>query len=216
MQDRPDPAMRPEDFWEDFYQTRRTSASGKPSMILVRYAEDLPPGAALDLGCSRGDDAIWLAARGWRATGLDISATAIERAKRRAQEAGVGDRVRFARHDLAQGLPEERFDLVTALYFQSPVELPRANILRSAASAVASGGRLLIVAHTSPPPWSNAPSDTRMPTVAEELEALSLDAAGWAVRVAETLERQATGPDGQTAILSDTVVFAERNESASR
>jgi SAM-dependent methyltransferase len=43
----------------------------------------------LDIGCGLGDNAIYLASRGYHVTGLDGSPAAIEEARRRAAEAGV-------------------------------------------------------------------------------------------------------------------------------
>jgi tRNA1(Val) A37 N6-methylase TrmN6 len=38
---------------------------GQPNPLLVRYAADLTPGAALDVGSGEGADVLWLASRGW-------------------------------------------------------------------------------------------------------------------------------------------------------
>ncbi len=50
-------------------------------------------GEVLDAGCGLGDNAIYLAHRGYSVTGIDSSPTAIEQARARAAEAGV--EVRF-------------------------------------------------------------------------------------------------------------------------
>ena len=82
-----DQAATPDAFWEEFYQTKRTTSTGQPSKTLARFATDLPPGTALDLGSSHGDDVIWLASLGWQALGVDISPVAVGRAARRAERA---------------------------------------------------------------------------------------------------------------------------------
>lgn len=75
---------------------------------LTRHAGLLPPpalGPALDLGCGSGRAAVWLAARGYRATGLDHQPEALALMTRLA--ASVGVTVHGLRADLrvAGGVP---------------------------------------------------------------------------------------------------------------
>jgi ubiquinone/menaquinone biosynthesis C-methylase UbiE len=78
----------------------------------------LAPGSKiLELGCGTGEDALRLARRGHRVLATDISPAMLEQAARKIDTAGVDDRVRFARLDLAAVAgepepPEAPFDAV--------------------------------------------------------------------------------------------------------
>jgi len=169
-------------FWEDFYGGERRW-SGKPNASLVDEVAELEPGTALDLGCGEGGDAIWLAAQGWTVTATDISQTALDIAARHAAEAGVA--VNWERHDLAESQPAGRFDLVTTSFLHSKVELPRAQILRAAAEAVASGGTLLIIGHA--PSAEHHHAD--LPGLDEVVAELGLPEDRWELETSELRER---------------------------
>ena len=66
----------------------------------------------LDVGCGVGRWSRLLASRGAEVTGIDLSATMIAEARRRAAAAGLGSRCRFLVQDLAQLNIREHFDLV--------------------------------------------------------------------------------------------------------
>ena len=205
-------------FWERHYRKspRRPNGqpngqpSGRPSGALVKFAGPLPAGTALDLGCAKGDDAVWLARHGWRVTAVDVSATALDHAAENAESAGVSDLLECQRHDLASTFPNGRFDLVSALFLHSPVEFPRTRVLRTAARAVAPGGLLLIVEHASVAPWSWAAPDTAFPTPEESLAALDLDRFRWHREFVGAPEREATGPNGQRATVKDNIIALRR------
>jgi SAM-dependent methyltransferase len=66
--------------------------SPKPSPWLVRATRkgDFRTGTSvLDVGCGTGTNSIWLARKGLRVTGVDISPTALATASSRARRAGV-------------------------------------------------------------------------------------------------------------------------------
>ena len=199
-------------FWENRYAERDRIWSGHPNAALVSTASDLTPGHALDLGCGEGGDTVWLAKQGWQVTAVDIATNAITRGRVAAADRGVAeDAITWIVHDLATWQPTQEYDLVSACFLHSPVEFPRTEVLRRAASAVAPGGHLLIVGHAEPPPWSaHAHDHPDLPGPAEELAGLELDAASWDVVVSEVRSREATSRDGEQATLRDVVTFLRR------
>ena len=204
------PKADAEQVWEDIYRGASPNSSGEPGMALRRFVGPLAPGRALELGCAKGDDAVWLARRGWAVVAVDISATALGYARTNAARAGMEDRINFERHDLALSFPHGAFDLVTASFLQSPVKFPRAAVLARAAAAVAPAGHLMIVEHASRAPWSWAAPDTRYPSADETLASLSLRDGDWTRLHVAAIERRASGPDGQTARVRDNVIFLKR------
>lgn len=203
--------VAPADYWEERYATQERMWSGSVNATMADVVKDLEPGTALDLGCGEGADVRWLASQGWKAHGLDISPTAIDRA-RDAARAEALDGATFGVADLSTWRPDATYDLVTASFLHSPVDLPRSAILRVAAEAVAPGGRLLVVTHAAPPPWAR-PEHTAHHTfqgAAEELESLGLDASAWDVEIAHDRARTTTHPEHGAAVLMDGVVLVSR------
>ncbi len=84
----------------------------RPSAELVRTLDQgfVQQGRAIELGCGTGTNAIYLAQRGFRVTALDLSPVAIDRARQRAQTAGV--RVDFFAIDVTTPPEAEPFDFV--------------------------------------------------------------------------------------------------------
>lgn len=197
-------------FWEERYKNSPAKSSGQPSAMLREFAGTLSPGRALELGCGKGDDAVWLATHGWSVTAADISREALGYAAENAQAAGVADKIDFQQHDLAKTFPVGSYDLVYAMFLQTPAEFPRAEILQKAVAAVAKGGMLLIVSHGAAPPWGNAPEGYAFPTPEGTLAELEADPEQWEHIFAGLRERPATGPQGQKATLIDMVVALRR------
>jgi SAM-dependent methyltransferase len=72
----------------------------EPPDILVDLLDSgrVAPCDAVDLGCGTGNQALWLASRGFRVTGIDLSTEAIAIASSHASERGLA--CRFMVHDL--------------------------------------------------------------------------------------------------------------------
>ncbi|KQQ05982.1 MULTISPECIES: class I SAM-dependent methyltransferase [unclassified Rathayibacter] len=195
--------------WEERYGDSAIW-SGRPNATLVDLVGDLPPARALDLGSGEGGDALWLASLGWSVTGLDLSETALARARAGADERGLA--VDFRQADLSEEWPATGpFELVTASFLHSMVEFPRVEVLRRAAGLVAAGGHLAVVSHAAPPPWSGhrGHMGEELPTAEQELAELALDPLEWTTVVVGTRERLATGPDGHEAPLLDAVLLLQ-------
>jgi SAM-dependent methyltransferase len=201
-----------EQFWEQHYGAAERVWSGRANATLVDVVQDLPPGTALDLGCGEGGDAVWLALRGWQVTAVDVSPTALHRAAEHAAQAGVADRVTTERHELGRSFPDGTYDLVSAAFLHSPVELPRQDVVRSAAEAVAPGGLLVVLGHAGAPSWAlpEHVAHAHFPTPQEVLDVLRLPAQAWRTERLELVERTATGPQGQTGHLEDSLVVVRR------
>lgn len=84
--------MSDQEHWDERYRTGSTPwDTGQPSSELCRVIEvqRVQPCRAIDIGCGYGTNAIWLAQQGFTVTAVDISSTAVERARERAKQACV-------------------------------------------------------------------------------------------------------------------------------
>lgn len=84
-----------------------------PAGILTELWPLLPPGAALDLACGRGRNAIFLAERGQHVTAVDWSATALDVLEERAKASKIPVR-RIPRMDEAKQPAQPGIDLLRA------------------------------------------------------------------------------------------------------
>jgi 2-polyprenyl-3-methyl-5-hydroxy-6-metoxy-1,4-benzoquinol methylase len=81
-------------------------------LALAPWLRVAPGMRVLDVGCGVGRWSRLLAARGAHVTGVDLSPTMIDEARRRAADAGLGDRCRFLVQDSSVLDAGEPFDLV--------------------------------------------------------------------------------------------------------
>ncbi|WP_329532016.1 methyltransferase domain-containing protein [Streptomyces sp. NBC_01450] len=193
--------------WDERYCGTELVWTAAPNRFVEGELAGLPAGRAVDLAAGEGRNAVWLAERGWDVDAVDFSAVALAKAETLAAERGVQLRTHCT--DLtAWDAPEAAYDLALIAYLQLP--WPQVSqVLRLAATAVRSGGTLLLVGHDA----SNrehgfgGPQDPRVLYTAEQV------AAEWRpyarILRAETVTRPVDGPEGpRTAI--DSLVRAER------
>ena len=215
-------------FWDSLYDARPALWSGNPNRHLVAEVEALPAGTALEVGAGEGADAIWLAARGWRVTAVDISTVAVARATREADRAGpdVAGRIEWLHQDVMEWEPpKDHFDLVSVHFFHL-APAPRRILFGRLASAVVAGGTLLIVGHSShvldhsthDGPEHDGKS-AMMPLdyffTGDEIAA-ELDPAEWEVITNADVARPAADPPEGPGHSRDIVLSARRRRSRSQ
>ncbi|MEF3097935.1 class I SAM-dependent methyltransferase [Raoultella terrigena] len=199
----------PEQFWASHYDAMSPLSSGIPGKILLRFTEALAPGKALELGCGRGDDSVWLAKKGWQVTAVDLSSRALEYAAGNAERAAVSDRITFTQYDLTEGFPEGEFDLIAASFLESPLAFDRHSIFRAAFAHVAPGGMLLITSHARPPSWSKH-ADRPFQSAKEAIASLEPLPEGWETVFCDDVSRTMRGPEGEQGEVSDSVIALRR------
>ncbi len=202
----------PERDWDAMYLERDAVWSGEPNPQLVAEVADLPPGRVLDMGCGEGADALWLAARGWKVTAIDISRIALSRAAANEQQASTpAGAVEWRHADAAATPPEVRaYDLVSLQYF--PVRRqPGDAALRALLDAVAPGGTLLVGTHHHAE-VAHLPEIAEYYTLQDIADLLGQD---WTITVFEERARPNPAPEG-THHTRDEVLRALRRSDLPR
>ena len=169
-----------EQFWDEVWEAcAQESPHDGADALLLTALEGIVPGRALDMGCGDGSNAVWLAKRGWRVTGVDFSRKAVQAGRRNAAAAGA--EVEFIVADAAAYQPQGHYDLITSFYIQ----LPPANgvaMLCNMRASLKPGGMLLFVSHdrsTPPPGWSKTDlaTLTSVEEVVSELQGMEIERA---------------------------------------
>jgi SAM-dependent methyltransferase len=120
-----------------------------PDHRLVQVVTDpdpLPPGRALDLGSGTGRNALYLASQGWDATGVEIMGSAVNQARRLADQNDLS--VRFVRGDVTRLTELDlggRFDLLMDGGCLHMVPRSQRPFYVDSVTAVAARGALLII-----------------------------------------------------------------------
>ncbi|MGB2720883.1 MAG: class I SAM-dependent methyltransferase [Rhodococcus sp. (in: high G+C Gram-positive bacteria)] len=191
------------DYWQHHWDDR-TSNTVAANPYLVEETAGLTPGTVLDAGCGAGAEAIWLAERGWRVTGADISTAALTAAAKQAESARVD--VTWIEADLTSWNPTERWDLVMTHYAHPSI--PQLDFYRHIAQWVAPGGSLLIVGHLHDGAQHHSinqepPSEATV--TAKDITAL-FDATAWRIDTAAERSRTVGGTGVHPKTLRDAVV----------
>ncbi len=129
--------------WNKTYGNQKARFNRAPSQLLTLAVADRKPGEAIDLGMGEGRNAIFLAQRGWRVTGVDLSDVGVAQAKKRAAELGVP--LETVVEDLDNyDFGRERWDLIALFYMQAWFHLSKLDSARRLRDALKPGGLLVI------------------------------------------------------------------------
>ncbi len=187
-------------FWDERFGSHPWPS--EPDEALVELAADLVPGTAIDLGCGPGRNAIWLASRGWRVTGVDASAVGLEQARARAREAGV--EIACVQVDLlAYEPPPASAQLVVLANVHLPPPEHR-RVVEKAKTALSPGGHLFVIGHHLDSLGLAGPPDPERLYTEERLREELADL------VVEVLERRTRGGSDGEPPLVDLVAWALR------
>jgi SAM-dependent methyltransferase len=108
-------------FWNETYRVGKDVVP-EPNRLLVDTVRDHAPGAALDVAMGQGRNAIFLASRGWRVTGIDISDEGLRIARDEARRRGLGLDAVNADVD-TWDFGSDRWDLVALIYAGGDAEI---------------------------------------------------------------------------------------------
>ena len=130
-------------YWRTGAKTLDEAQDAKRELVCTKLALK-PDERLLDVGCGWGSMAIHAATRhGARVLGVTLSEPQVEEARKRAQEAGVADRVEFRVADYRE-LHEEPFDAISSIGMVEHVGEERIDLYaRTLHGLLRPGGRLL-------------------------------------------------------------------------
>jgi SAM-dependent methyltransferase len=203
--------------WDERYRGAQLVWGSEPNRWVAAELADVPPGVALDVACGEGRNAIWLARRGWRTTGLDFSAAGLRRAAELARQAGVAARTSWVVGDAVHGeYPDGPFDVVVVAYLHLPASSRRVAV-RRCASVLAPGGVLLVVGHdsTNLAEGVGGPQDPAVLFSPDDIVADLAGIPGLTVERAERVRRPVDGSDGRRDAI-DALVRATRQGRRTR
>jgi len=111
--------------WDLKYRERKFKPGREgASTILKKYLRFFPRGKVLDLAAGEGRNAVFLAEHGFDVQAVDISRTALNRAKKLALSRGV--RIETISADLdTLAIPREEYEVILDFYFLDRRLVPR-------------------------------------------------------------------------------------------
>jgi SAM-dependent methyltransferase len=142
--------------FDDLYEGKAPWDIGRPQPTLVSIAEQVS-GPVLDAGCGTGEHALFFAARGHHAVGIDFLEKAIDRARAKARERGV--KVQFLVKDATalEGWDQRFMSVIDCGLFHCFSDDDRRRYVRGLAHVLEPGGRLFLLSFSDEEPGTDGP-----------------------------------------------------------
>ena len=145
-------------FFNDAYRGTPPWDIGRPQREFVRLEEAGEiRGAVLDAGCGTGENALFLAARGHDAWGIDAAPTAIEKAKAKAKQRGVEATFRVLDALRLDRLGRTFDAVIDSGLFHTFDDVERTKWTRSLAAVLPAGGSYFMMCFSEREPGGYGP-----------------------------------------------------------
>jgi cyclopropane fatty-acyl-phospholipid synthase-like methyltransferase len=142
--------------FQQAYEGKAPWDIGKPQRVFIEIA-DLITGSVLDVGCGTGENALFLAERGHRVTGIDFLEKPIAEAKTKAQARGL--QATFLVMDALHldDIPEVFDSVIDCGLFHVFSDEDRQRYVQGLASVVKPGGSLIVLCFSDKEPPGDGP-----------------------------------------------------------
>lgn len=169
----------PSDFWNKRYSNSEYAYGTAPNDFLTKVVTRIPRGPVLCLAEGEGRNAVFLAAKGYDVTAVDISSVGLEKAQALAADRGVT--LRTVQADLSEFVIEPgAWSGIISIWAHVPPDVRR-DLHQRVVEGLAPGGALVLEAYTPDQIalGTGGPPDARMMMTAaglrDELRELRID-----------------------------------------
>jgi 2-polyprenyl-3-methyl-5-hydroxy-6-metoxy-1,4-benzoquinol methylase len=142
-------------FFDRMYKAPVAPFNTEPNAFLVSMTANLKPGAALDVEMGQGRNTLYLASKGWQATGFDIAEKGLDVARTEAAKRNLHiTAIKSSLEDFDFG--HEQWDLIVFSYAWAP--LTDAALVERVRAALKPNGMVIIEHPAENPPKQSAQS----------------------------------------------------------
>lgn len=142
--------------FENLYAGQPRWEIGRPQKAILDVADRIT-GSVLDVGCGTGENALFLASRGQRVTGIDFLAEPITLAKQKAAERGLTATFLVMDALALKELPEVFDSAIDSGLFHVFSDEDRGRYVEGLASVLRPGGRLFLLCFSDEEPGDQGP-----------------------------------------------------------